>query len=223
MARRKKEELSVPELVSVDEVNTDAEVDEIEVAEEPPKEKPSNEMTLNDILEVFNKAYEGIPFYGTFYEIKNLSIGAGMTPARAYSTIGMLMFDELEKYFYLKDRLINTECEMDELTKKFDEPMKDDAKRKLQSRIDLTAVNLYRTQHDMNEAMQNIGYLYAEFKKYPRFTRQDLEAQESKYHITNAIQSGNTQKLADIFLNTPEEVKTLIEMVRASMSVIPQQ
>lgn len=188
-----------------------------EIVEEPPieevKDQPS-EMTLNDILKLFESAYKGIPFRKTYYEIKNFDLGTNLTPTRTYREIGRMMFAELENYFNHKGDATNYEGRMKEITAALEEPMTEQKRHQLQARLDITAVALYRSQHEVDESMEVVAYLYNEFKKYPRFTRQDLESQEGKYHITKKIQEGNFEALHDIFINTPEETKTLIELVK---------
>lgn len=214
MARKKKiDSIEIPAFVIEDAPK------EEQVAAAANAASETAEMTLNDILAIIKDAYQSIPFNETFFELRNFSLGGTVSPTKTYCTIGKLLVNELVVFFEQKLDIIRIENEMERLTKSLDTPMTELERRERHARIDVSAVKLFSAEHSAQEALDKVGYLFNEFKKYPRFTRQDIESQEERHYLVSALQEGETglPLLNDILINNPEKTKNLIELLKRTL------
>ena len=140
------------------------------------------ESDLGKVIEEYEEAFFDIPFGNSRFQIENFIINAAHTPERAYRAIGLTMRAKIqalrEAYYNLKRQ----EVDIGEAQEKVDSQChtKWEKKRAL---IDIEQKEEMKrdTKKLINDALAELSYLYAAFKKMPRYTREQFEAGERKH------------------------------------------
>jgi hypothetical protein len=134
---------------------------------------------VEGVLEELEHAFFDIPFENSDFQNKAFVVAAQQTPARAYRAIGLRMHAKIRavKEFQYQRALNQIDIEekqakiADEATSEFD-------RRRL--RIEIAKIQEGESwgQKLLNDALRELDCLYAEFKKLPRYTRAQFEAEE---------------------------------------------
>jgi hypothetical protein len=228
MARRSKPiheqiEMELERLATSVEDDT-PEFTEPEVVESEPVSKPeSTETTLNDILESMDRAFIDLPFRCSFFEMTKFNIAAKSTPARAYAYIGEQLFEWLGSYFQEKKNYFEAEIRNKNFTTLLEsEDMTEKEKARVSHDLDVAMINFYRTKHQMNEALQMVSFLYNQYLKFPKITRQEFEDEEFE-HFKNTLMLENKyeRKLMDLMtINTGVLDKNLNNFIAKKIAAV---
>jgi len=141
-------------------------------------------MNVEEVLAELDDAYYDIPFGNSDYQNKAFVMAAEMTPARAYRHIGLRMFNRIAAIKELKFSRLLEEVDIEEKQAEIDNPGTSpfDVKRR---KIELEQIADRRAQTDklLNDAIKELNCLYAEFKKFPKYTRLQFEAEEEQHFV----------------------------------------
>jgi hypothetical protein len=143
----------------------------------------------SDILNEIETAFYNIPFDNSDYQNKAFVLAAQLTPARAYRALGLRMSAKLRAIDELKYSRQREQVDIDEWQSIIDDPDATVfAKRRAQIDIDQKRSVRNYTDKLLNDAILELDLLYAEFQKFPRYTREQFELEERK-HFELSLQS----------------------------------
>ena len=137
----------------------------------------------NSILKDLKDAFYDIPFGNTKFQTEMFVIASQITPSRAYKTIGMqliIAIETMQNQLYeieienIKIEQLKEEINSGELNK-FDKRIKEiELQRKINS------INSHEKQ--FNDSLHEMNILYSHLQKFPKYTREEFEAQEYLYY-----------------------------------------
>jgi hypothetical protein len=193
-------------------------------------------VTTNDIPNVLTEleqAFYDIPFENSWFQTENFVLAAQKTPARAYRALGLRIFDRIQaiKHNIVKAELSQVDYDENEYKLGLSETSEFD-KRRL--RLKNKEIEESRKWADklMNDALQEISQLYAAFKQYPRYTREQFEAEEALHfqiELEQQIETANNGAKESLFnmsvnhiklkqfLDEPGSLAKLIENLQADL------
>lgn len=193
-------------------------------------------VTTNDIPNVLTEleqAFYDIPFENSWFQTENFVLAAQKTPARAYRALGLRIFDRIQaiKHNIVKAELAQVDYDENEYKLGLPETSEFD-KRRL--RLKNKEIEESRKWADklMNDALQEISQLYAAFKQYPRYTREQFEAEEALHfqiELEQQIETANNGAKESLFnmsvnhiklkqfLSEPGSLAKLIENLQADL------
>jgi hypothetical protein len=136
----------------------------------------------DDVLTEIKNAFYDIPFENSDFQNANFVLAAQITPARAYRAIGLRMSAKLRAIDELKYARMLEEVDMDERQAKIDDPSTSefDRRRAVIESQKALSVRDY-TDKLLNDAIHDLNFMYAEFKKYPTYTRAQFEMEEHQH------------------------------------------
>lgn len=134
------------------------------------------------ILEEIKEAFFDIPFGNTKFQTEMFVIAAQITPARAYKTIGMQLLVLIES---VKSKLYEHEKEQIKL-EQLKEEINSGELNKYEQKIKEIDLKIKENEIDshkkyLNDAIHEMNVLYAHLQKFPKYTREEFEAQEYLY------------------------------------------
>ncbi len=138
---------------------------------------------LGKVIEEYEEAFFDIPFGNSQFQIENFIINQAHTPERAYRAIGLAMRAKIqalrEAYYTLKKQDIDIEEAQEKIEGKYFTKWE-----KKRAAVDLEQKQEMRrdTKKLVNDALAELSFLYAAFKKFPRYTRLEFEAGEEKHY-----------------------------------------
>lgn len=140
------------------------------------------EQATGNVLQELEEAFFDIPFENSDFQNRAFVVAAQQTPARAYRAIGLRMHAKIravKEYQYAQAKLAidieEREAKIaDESTNPFD-------RRRLELENAKAQDESGWGKKLLNDALRELNCLYAEFKKLPRYTRAQFEAEESKH------------------------------------------
>ena len=171
-----------------------------------------NKMNVENILQELDVAFYDIPFGNSDYQNKTFVMAAEMTPARAYRHLGLRMFNRISAIKELKFSRLLQAVDIDEKQAEIDSPGTspfDVRRRKIE--LDQIADRQVQTDKLLNDAIKELNCLYAEFKKFPTYTRIQFEAEEEQHfvlklqHPENAALAMNMVKGFDAMLENTKQ------------------
>jgi len=148
----------------------------------PPNAVITAEQATGNVLQELEEAFFDIPFENSNFQNRAFVVAAQQTPARAYRAIGLRMHAKIravKEYQYAQAKLAidieEREAKIaDENTNPFD-------RRRLELENTKARDESGWGQKLLNDALRELDCLYAEFKKLPRYTREQFEAEEAKH------------------------------------------
>jgi len=178
------------------------------------------EQATGGILEELEGAFFDIPFENSDFQNQAFVVAAQLTPARAYRAVGLRMFAKIravKEYQYGQEKLA---IDIEEREAKIADPTLNPFERR---RLELENV---KAQDDsawgkklLNDALRELNCLYAEFKKLPKYTRSQFEAEEKAHFMASMKRQieapGPHASLANMVLDIPEWDKRIEQAVTA--------
>lgn len=164
---------------------------------------------VEDVLAEIDDAFFDIPFENSGFQTKVFVVAAQKTPARAYRTIGLNLYRKIQAINELKHAIALEDVDIEEWratinswrASKFD-------KRRAQINIDKALGNRNYTEKLLNDAIDDLNMLYAEFKRLPKYTREQFEAEEQT-HFETALSLGLEASKAGIGKGEAESLMVL--------------
>jgi len=134
------------------------------------------------LIEEVLDAFEDIPFGNSEFQTRAFVIAAQQTPARAYRAIGLEMHSKIEAMKeYLYHRELN-KIDVEEKEAKIADPDTSEFDRR-RLRLEIMRIQDGERYSNKlaNDALESLNILYAEFKRLPRYSRAQFEAEERKH------------------------------------------
>lgn len=177
---------------------------------------------IPNVLEELETAFFDIPFENSDFQNQNFVVAGQITPARAYRAVGLRMFAKLRavKENLYAIQLADIDIEEKEYRMSLDETSSFD-KRRLAIEIDKDHDGRAWTNKLLNDALRELDCLYAEFKRLPRYTREQFEAEERAHfqarleHQLRANGNGAVESL----MNMHEDAARLGQMLDAPETI----
>lgn len=137
------------------------------------------EDVVGSVLQEIEAAFFDIPFENSTFQTEAFVIAAQQTPARAYRSVGLRMMSKIEAVRAHQFRAMRSEIDIEEKEAKIAVPDTSDFERR-RLRIDIMEAQSSKAYGDklLNDALRELDVLYAWFKKLPRYTREQFEAEE---------------------------------------------
>lgn len=136
-------------------------------------------ISVEDVLASLEKAFYDIPFENSDFQNQNFVIAAQITPARAYRAIGLRMFAKIRavKEAIAGIQLSDIDLEENEYIASLESTSEFDKRRLAIENAKIRDSRKW-TEKLFNDAIRELNCLYTEFKKYPKYTREQFEAEE---------------------------------------------
>jgi hypothetical protein len=135
-------------------------------------------LSENAIEEIEN-AFFDIPFENSDFQNANFVLAAQLTPARAYRALGLRMSAKLRAIDELKFARQLEEVDIEEKQAEIQSvDTTDFNKRRAQIGIDKILSTRNYTNKLLNDAVHDLNFMYAQFKRYPQYTREQFETEE---------------------------------------------
>lgn len=148
----------------------------------------ANELThvnvdnVGAVLQEIAEAFYDIPFENSEFQTKAFVLAAQITPGRAYRAIGLRMQSKIQAVKHNLYEQKKKQIDIDEKKWRLEnEELTPFERRRVE--LDLTQL-----QDDdgwfnklLNDALRELDVLYAELKKYPKYTRESFEREEYEH------------------------------------------
>lgn len=152
----------------------------------------NNLVTTEKLLSEIEIAYFDIPFANSDFQNKVFVSAAEGTPARAYRHIGLRMFNRITAIKELKYNRELEDIDIEEKQYEIDNlTLSSFDKRRRKIEIEKILSRRAYTDKLLNDAINELNCLYHEFKKFPKYTREQFEAQEEE-HFVKKLTNGNS-------------------------------
>lgn len=135
---------------------------------------------IPNLVSELEQAFFDIPFENSWFQTHNFVLAAEKTPGRAYRALGLRIMDRIQavKHNIVKAELAQVDYEENEYKCSLPETSEFERRRLLLKNKEIEEGRKWGDKL-MNDALKEISMLYAEFKKYPRYTREQFESEEA--------------------------------------------
>lgn len=174
-----------------------------------------------NVLEKLETAFYDIPFENSDYQNKAFVVAAQQTPARAYRAIGLRMFSKIravKEYMFSQEKSkIDIEEKEAKIasadTNEFD-------KRRL--RLDIAQIQDGQKWGEklLNDALRELDCLYAEFVKYPAYTRDAFEAEEVQHFDAKLTRAMQAQGALESIINMREDLPQFDQRIAVAKDIL---
>lgn len=163
-----------------------------------------NPSDIPNLLTELETAFYDIPFENSDFQNSIFVVAAQQTPGRAYRAIGLRMFAKIRA---IKELNFARRLEEIDLEEKQELVANEQASRfeRMRAQVEIDKMLDQRAWTDklLNDALKELGCLYAEFKKLPAITRDQFE-EEERLHFQMRLerqaqgQTGALESLANM-------------------------
>ncbi len=165
------------------------------------------------VIKDIEERFWDIPFENSDFQNQNFVVNAQITPGRAYRAMGLRLHSKLRAVKEYKFGLQLREVDIDEYQATIDDP---DASSfdKRRAEIEINKLIDAQTWEEklLNDALREITCLYQELQKYPKYSREQFEAEERKHY----------ELLADQRLNSPTEDHVMLANMSRSGEIVDE-
>lgn len=142
---------------------------------------------VGSVLTELEEAFYDIPFENSDFQNQNFVVAAQLTPARAFRAIGLRMFAKIRavKEALYGVQLQDIDIEENEYKASLPETSSFDKRRLAIENAKMREGRKW-SEKLLNDALRELDCLYQEFKKYPKYTREQFEAEEF-LHFQNRL------------------------------------
>lgn len=147
---------------------------------------------VTSIVDEIENAFFDIPFENSAFQDKYFVLAAQITPARAYRALGLRMSAKIRALKEARYSLQLDDIEIEELRHKISLPATSDFdRRRHEVEINKRMDSRSWTAKLVNDAIVELEYLHAEFKKFPRYTREEFEKEEMSHFAARLSRQAN--------------------------------
>ena len=141
-----------------------------------------------DLLAILEEAFFDIPFENSDYQNRAFVLAAQQTPARAFRALGLRMFSKIRAVKEYKFSQEKNQIDIDENNAKIENPATNEFDKR-RARLEISKIEDEQRWGEklLNDALRELDCLYAEFVKYPHYTREQFEAEETT-HFAKKLQ-----------------------------------
>lgn len=137
---------------------------------------------IPNILQEIEDAYFDIPFGNSRFQNQMFVANGQHTPARAYRAIGLRMFNRIRALKEAMYARAKEDIDIEEMREKLKDPNISKYERaRLELEIQQRLDNRKYIDKLIHDALVELTDLYAMFKKFPKYTREQFEAEERKH------------------------------------------
>lgn len=144
--------------------------------------KPLEASDVPDVLKEIEEAFFDIPFENSAFQNRAFVVAAQQTPARAFRAVGLRMFSKIQavrEHLYNEEKI---EIDLEEKRELLQTPdLNKFEKRRIELEIRRIEDNRSYGKKLFNDALRDLDCMYAEFKKLPRYTREQFEDEEMQH------------------------------------------
>lgn len=142
----------------------------------------SSIINVDSVFNELESAYFGIPFGNSDFQDRMTLIARELTPGRAYRHIGLRMFRRIRDIKNLKFQRELQDIDIEEKRSIINSPDVSSFDKRRRE-IEIAAILDGRSWEDklLNDAIIELNFLYSEFKKFPRYTKEMFEAEEKDH------------------------------------------
>ena len=135
-----------------------------------------------DILTEIENAFYDIPFGNTRFQNEMFVIAANVTPARMYRSIGLELHTRLQALRSVQFQVKKSRVRIEQLKQEIANPEVNLYEKQLkQIELEETTSGMLWDEKTTNDALVELNLFYDKFKKFPRYTREQFEAEERLY------------------------------------------
>lgn len=166
------------------------------------------EIKYTNIIEEIENASIEIPFGNSEFQNINTVLAGELTQARAYRHCLLRLNDRLTalREYYYNSQL--DDIDIEELEYKLTKEENEFEKRRLKINIEHKKINREKSKKFVFDCKKEIETLYNAFKKLPKFTRLEFEAQEREHfelkhtqNLVNGMKFGGSAGVAKALSN----------------------
>jgi hypothetical protein len=134
---------------------------------------------IDSVLDEIELAYIDIPFGNSNFQDRMTIQARELTPGRAYRHIGLRMLRRIRDIKHLKYQRQLQNIDIEE-KKAIIDTSKTSIFEVRRKQIEIEIIMDGRAWEDklLKDAIEELNFLYSEFKKYPRYTKEMFEAEE---------------------------------------------
>lgn len=179
---------------------------------------------IPDVLKELEDAFYDIPFENSAFQTRAFVIAAQRTPARAYRAIGLQMISKIQSVKASLFTRQRRQIDVEEKRAKIEDPNTNSFERR-RLEIDIAEIQDGENHYNklLNDAIQDLNVLYAEFKKFPNFTREQFEAEEAFHFDARLKRQLQGEGAHESLLNMHEDVKLLEQRVQLAIAHFAQE
>lgn len=155
---------------------------------------------VEQVIQEIEDSFYDIPFGNTGFQTKAFVMAAGITPERSYRAIGLQMLSGLNNIRSNIYEQKKRQIDMDEKRAKLEDPNTSIwDKKRIELELEFSDTTSKYGEKLLNDSIMELNLLYSEFKKLPKFTREQFENAEFNYFtqslerqargITGAVES----------------------------------
>lgn len=172
--------------------------------------KPIEIEQVEDVLTQIETAFFDIPFENSDYQNKAFVMAAQQTPARAYRSIGLRMFAKIRAVKEYKLQQARNQIDREEKEAMIADPGTNEFNRR-RLRLDILQLDDGKEWGEklLNDALRELNCLYAEFVKFPPYTREQFEAEEVEHFDARLVRQLEAPGPRESILNMRKDLPTL--------------
>lgn len=139
---------------------------------------------VHGVVSEITEAFMDIPFENSDFQTKAFVLAAQVTPGRAYRALGLQMHSKVNvvKHYLFEQEKLKIDVEEREAKIASDETNEFERRRLRLENVRAIDGQAYG-QKLLNDALRELNLLYAEFKKFPPYTREQFEAEEGAHFM----------------------------------------
>jgi hypothetical protein len=163
-----------------------------------------------NVLDEIEDAFYDIPFGNSEFQIHAFVVAAQRTPARAYRIIGLQLLgkiDAIRGAMYAQEL---SKIEIEEKEAQLEDPdLSRFERRKLELELKRLQTGEKHRDKLLNDALTELSVLYNEFKRFPRYTRAQFEAEEPAHYELSLNRQIQASGAMESLLNMKEDLPML--------------
>lgn len=141
-----------------------------------------NKPDFSNTVEEIESAFEDIPFGNSCFQNRAFVMAGELTPARAYRHLGLRMSDRIRAIKELQYNRAKEDIDVEEKQEQLKSPdITSFEKRRIELDIQQILDNRKYQDKLLKDAIIELEGMYAEFKRFPRYTRAQFEAEEQTH------------------------------------------
>ena len=159
---------------------------------------------LGNVLDELNAAMVPIPFENSAYQNSAFVMAAQQTPGRAYRALLLRMQSKIQAIKHYKLTQERNAIDIEEKEAKIADPKTNDFDRR-RLRLDILEIQDGKVYGEklLGDALAELNTLYGWFKKFPRYTREQFEAEEVNHFVAKLqrqieMPNGSQESLANM-------------------------
>jgi hypothetical protein len=168
------------------------------------------EDNIGSVLDELEGAFFDIPFENSDFQNRAFVVAAQQTPARAFRAVGLRMFAKIRAVKEYKFQQEISAIDIEEKKSKIAEPETSEFDRRRLC-IEILKIEDGRQWGEklLNDALRELNCLYADFKRLPKYTREQFEAEEAAHFTARLTRQLNHNGAQESLANMREDLPSM--------------